>query len=205
MVELERAEAGFALDPDPPANDRFRCGLRHAELRGLTGHTDEAVAALERLVLPPGDAEAPIIRAVVRATLLLESGRAAESAAAYEALLAELASDGSHLAAFHRAIVHVNLALALSRSGRTEEAVALVEPTIAEYEALAMPTARVGNIWIEFVSVYRAAGRMSDAHRAAEQGVALLERGDASPERLARARAELAAVESALREQEVAP
>jgi len=205
IEELGHAEEALAADPDASPGERFMFALKRAELLGLVGRTDEAVAALERLDPPSGDREAAMVRSFVLGSVLLESGRAAEASTVYEGLLATLQGNVSHATAINRAAAHVNLALALARSGRATEAAALVEPTIAEYEALAMPPARVGNAWIEFVEVYRAAGRLEDARRAAERGVALLERGHATPEALARARTALAAIELARREREAAP
>lgn len=200
IEQLERAEAGLAADPNAAPGDLFRVGLKRAEQLGMVGRSDEAVAALERLRPPADDPDAPMLIGLTLGTLLLESGRAEEASVVYRSLLDKLEADGSHSTDMNRAITHVNLALALARSGRADEAVTLVAPTIAEYEALGMSAARLGGVWIEFVGVYRAAGRLEDARRAAERGIAALERGDAPPEALARARAELAAVETALRE-----
>lgn len=205
VVELGRAVAGFATIPDPPVSDRFLFEIKRAEALGLLGRTGEALAVVEQVELPPDDTLAPIARAAIHGTILLEGGRPAESIPIYEGLLARLEGDGSHHARMNRAITHVNLALALSRSGRTEEAVALAEPTIAEYEALGMPPERMGGVWLELASVYRAAGRLDDARQAAERGKAAFERGGATSEALARARAELAAIEAAEREQEATP
>jgi tetratricopeptide (TPR) repeat protein len=204
IEQLGRAEAGLAADPDAAPGDLFLVGLKRAEQLGMVGRSDEAVAALERLRPPADDPDAPMLIALTLGTLLLESGRAEDASAVYRSLLDTLEADGSHPIDMNRAITHANLAIALARSGRADEAVALVAPTIAEYEALGMSAARLGSVWIEFVGVYRAAGRLEDARRAAERGVAALERGDATPEALARARTELAAVEAALRE-EAAP
>jgi tetratricopeptide (TPR) repeat protein len=205
IVELGHAAAGFATIPDPPANDRFLFDIKRAEALGILGRTGEALAVLEQVELPPGDTQAPIAHAAIHGTILLEGGRPAESIPIYEGLLARLEGNGSHHARMNRAITHVNLALALSQTGRGEEAVALAEPTIAEYEALGMPPERMGGVWLELARVYRAAGRLDDARRAAERGMAALERGGAGPDALAKARTELTTIETAVREQEAVP
>lgn len=205
LEQLGRAEAGLAADPDAGAGDLFLVGLKLAEQLGMAARSDEAVAVLERLRPPPGDRDAPTLQAMTLGTVLLESGRAAEASAVYEALLATLADDTSHAGGMNRAIAHANLAVALAQAGRTEEAVALVEPTIAEYAAIGMSAARLGSVRLEFVGVYRAAGRLEDARRAAERGVAELERSDAAPAVLVKAKAQLAAVEDAIRQEAAAP